>query len=100
MATVSTRIEDNLKSAAEKVAEDIGIPLSTAINVFLKRFVAAQGFPFSVTVPVSAAPVIDVAALDAAVKRAVADQNNQGVPDQFTYLDPSTNQLITIRRKE
>ena len=46
MATISTRVEDNVKKGAEEVADAIGIPLSTAINVFLKRFIANNGFPF------------------------------------------------------
>ena len=48
MATISTRVDDKMKSDAEKIADEIGIPISTAINVFLKRFIANRGFPFNV----------------------------------------------------
>ena len=48
MATVSARIDDDLKVRADSVAESIGISLSSAIGIFLKRFVAEQGFPFEV----------------------------------------------------
>ena len=62
MATISTRVDDQLKSDAEKIADEIGIPVSTAINVFLKRFVANRGFPFNVisTNNIEQVPTIDV----------------------------------------
>lgn len=51
MATISTRVDDELKTKATAIADSIGIPLSSAINVFLKRFVAENGFPFPVKDP-------------------------------------------------
>lgn len=99
MATVSTRLDDELKRQAETVADLIGIPLSTAINVFLKRFVAENGFPFDVVAP-SSGTLIDPIELDIAVKKAVADKDNSGRPRQFCYIDPKTNRLITIKTDE
>ena len=102
MATVSTRIDDHVKSNADQIANEIGIPLRTAINIFLKRFVANKGFPFSVVAPVRAQvePVVNVELLDASVKKAIADPNNVGLSHQFTYLDPDTKQIVNVNRKE
>ncbi len=102
MATISTRVDDLVKSNAEIIANKIGISLSTAINIFLKRFTAENGFPFPVNVPQNgiANPVINTETLDVLVKKAIADPSNSGLSHQFTYLDPNTNQLITINRKE
>ena len=102
MATISTRVDDQIKSDAEKIADEIGIPVSTAINIFLKRFIANRGFPFSVVVPksITTVPFIDVEMLDASVKQAIADPNNLGLSHQFTYLDQNTGKPITISRKE
>lgn len=102
MATISTRIDDKTKNEAEYVANGIGIPLSTAISIFLKQFVANKGFPFSVVVPNKAknTSLVDIDFLDASVKKAVSDPNIVGISHQFTYLDPNTNQPITINRKE
>ena len=101
MANVSTREDDQTKADAERIADEIGISLSTAINIFLKRFVANDGFPFSVSVPKKKVeePIIDKNILDAAVKMAVADPGNKGIPGEFTYLDPVTKKLITISQK-
>ncbi|MGM9937942.1 MAG: type II toxin-antitoxin system RelB/DinJ family antitoxin [Candidatus Ornithomonoglobus sp.] len=102
MATISTRVDDKIKSDAEKVADEIGIPVSTAINIFLKRFIANRGFPFNVVAPErkKQTPIVNVEMLDASVKEAIADPNNIGLSHQFTYLDPNTKQPVTIIRKE
>ena len=100
MATVSTRIDDHVKFEAEKIAEEIGIPLSTAINIFIKRFISEKGFPFYVSIKANQKPIFDASLLDESVKKAISDPNNGGLSNQFTYLDPNTQKLITIIRKE
>lgn len=102
MATISARVDDQLKAEAESVADAIGIPLSTAINIFLKRFSASRGFPFDVVAPSTAtAPhLMDRATLESSVKAAVADLNNTGCVDHFTYIDPETGKLITQNSKK
>lgn len=103
MATVSTRLDDDLKTQAEEISEQIGISLSNVINVFLKKFIACRGFPFDVTLPetqVQEKPYIQFSSLDAAIKEAIADPNNDGQPAHFTYLDPKTNKLYTITERK
>ena len=46
--TVRTTLET--KEEAKQIFETLGIDLSTAINVFLKKSISAGGFPFSVTI--------------------------------------------------
>ncbi len=36
---LNVKIDKNLKKAAQDTAEELGIPLTTAINAFLKQFV-------------------------------------------------------------
>lgn len=104
MATISARIDEQLKARAEEVADSIGIPLSSAINIFLRRFVVENGFPFEVKAVQIATqdPIYDPVALEFAVKTAVAVPDNYPKPDHFTYFDPDTNQPITVynKRKE
>lgn len=99
MATISTRLDDQLKVDAEIIADEIGIPLSTAINVFLKQFIAYRGFPFQVLAPTATQrgrTIINADTLDMAVKKAVSDEGNTGVVRRTTYLDPETNQLVRV----
>lgn len=47
MAIIQFRVDDDLKLQATSVYEKLGIDLSTAIRIFLKRSVVANGIPFS-----------------------------------------------------
>lgn len=50
-ATLNLRINPVLKSDAEAILSRLGIPMSTAIDMFLNQVVLAGGIPFSVTIP-------------------------------------------------
>ena len=101
MANISARVDDHLKASAEQVAESIGIPLSTAINVFIKRFIAEGGFPFEVKAVYTPSSGHEVKKLEEIVKQAIADPNNLGGSKHFSYIDPVTNQVVThYNRKE
>ncbi len=99
MATVSTRIDTKSKEEAQKIASEIGIPLGTAINVFLKRFVFERGFPFQVVAASQRKATFEDGALDAAVKKAIYNSTDSTTPHQFTYLAPEGTEYITAQRK-
>ena len=46
MAQVSVRIDDEVKRNAEATLNAIGIPMSTAVNVFLKAVAREHRIPF------------------------------------------------------
>ena len=47
-AMLQVRIDDDLKLQATKVYDQLGIDLSTAVRMFLKKSVAVNGVPFDV----------------------------------------------------
>lgn len=49
MAQISIRIDDEIKRGAEQTLEEIGLSMSTAINIFLKKVVREQRIPFELT---------------------------------------------------
>ena len=53
MATIPTqvRIEENLKQQASELFNQLGLDMSSAINVFLRQAVLRGGLPFSVELP-------------------------------------------------
>lgn len=53
MATVPTqvRIDENLKQQASELFNQLGLDMSSAINVFLRQSVLRGGLPFSVELP-------------------------------------------------
>lgn len=50
MAQISLWVDDDVKYDAEKNLDDIGISMSTAINVFLKAVIRENGIPFELAV--------------------------------------------------
>lgn len=46
MAQVSVRVDDDVKRNAEATLNAIGIPMSTAVNVFLKAVAREHRIPF------------------------------------------------------
>ena len=49
LATLNLSVNSALKQDAESVLERFGIPMSTAVDMFLNQIVLLGGIPFSVT---------------------------------------------------
>lgn len=64
MAKVSTNIsiDADVKKQATELFSDLGMDLSTAINIYLKKAIAEQGIPFDIVREVPNA--VTVAAMD------------------------------------
>lgn len=45
------RLESGLKEQAELVLEQLGIPVSNAVNIFLKQVVMQRGIPLTLSFP-------------------------------------------------
>ncbi len=52
MGTITVRVDDNVKKEATNVFRNVGIDMSTAINVYLHQVILHNGIPFSVTAEV------------------------------------------------
>ena len=50
MAQISLRVDDSLKTSAEQVCADIGLSMSAAITVFLKKVARERRIPFELSV--------------------------------------------------
>ena len=51
MATVTVRVDENVKKEAETLFKKIGLNMSTAMNLFLKKCILEQGIPFELKNP-------------------------------------------------
>lgn len=56
-ATLNLRVNPALKEQAEDILRQLGIPMSTAIDIFLNQITLVGGIPFSVTLPKAPAVV-------------------------------------------
>ena len=50
-ANVAARVEPELKAKAEGILSSLGIPASTAINMFYREIVLWNGLPFRPSIP-------------------------------------------------
>ncbi len=50
MTQISLRIDEDVKKKAEEACADIGLSLSTAINIYLKKLGREKRIPFEVSV--------------------------------------------------
>ena len=50
-ATLNLRVNPTVKSRAEEVLSRLGIPMSTALDMYLNQIALTGGIPFAVTLP-------------------------------------------------
>lgn len=49
MAQINLRVDDEVKRGAERAFDDIGLSMSAAINVFLKKVARERRIPFELS---------------------------------------------------
>ncbi|MFV0497246.1 MAG: type II toxin-antitoxin system RelB/DinJ family antitoxin [Candidatus Fimivivens sp.] len=49
MAQVNIRLDDDLKSRADVLFDELGLNMSTAVNLFVRQAVRQGGIPFEIT---------------------------------------------------
>lgn len=56
-ANVFVRVEPDLKEQAEQVLNQLAIPMSNAVGMFLKQIVLQRGIPFDMKLPSYEEPI-------------------------------------------
>lgn len=51
VANVFTRVDSDVKEQAEVILSQLGIPMSSAVGMFLRQVVIQRGIPFEVRLP-------------------------------------------------
>jgi len=78
-SNVFARVEPELKLQAESILSQLGIPMSNAINIFLKQVVLQRGIPFDMKLPATtpiAVGSLDDDALDTDLEKGFADMKS------------------------
>ncbi len=88
---IYVRLEPGLKEQAEDVLGQLGIPVSNAVNIFLKQVVMHRGIPFDVKLP-TAKPIgvrgLTESELDAELDKGYADlMQGNTKPATFAFSD-------------
>jgi len=63
-AILNTRVNPEVKKSAEEVLSQLGIPMATAIDMFLRQISHTQSIPFPVALP-RATSRVDATRMDA-----------------------------------
>ena len=78
-SSVFARVEPDIKEQAEQVLDELGIPMSNAIGLFLKQVVLQRGIPFEMKLPAKkpiALGSMSNAQLNEELTRGIADFEN------------------------
>lgn len=51
VANVFTRVDSDVKEQAEAILSQLGIPMSSAVGMFLRQVVIQRGIPFEMKLP-------------------------------------------------
>ena len=75
-SSVFARVEPEIKEQAEQVLEQLGIPMSNAIGLFLNQVVLQRGIPFEIKLPFS--KQLSAGSMS---KSELTDELNRGIRD-------------------
>ena len=51
MAVINIRVNDEVKKEAETIFKSLGLNMSVAMNLFLKKCISEKGIPFDLKIP-------------------------------------------------
>lgn len=51
MATINIRVDEKLKKESERIFEELGLGMTSAMTIFLKAVVRNNGIPFPLEIP-------------------------------------------------
>jgi len=75
-SNVFARVEPEIKKQAEEVLNQLGIPMSNAVGMFLRQVVLQRGIPFEIKLPANA-PI----AFGSLTKKQFDTEMNKGIDD-------------------
>ena len=63
-ANIYTRVDPTVKEQAEQILDQLGIPMSNAIGMFLRQVVIQNGIPFEMKLPIRRPLALEVLTKD------------------------------------
>lgn len=82
MAVINVRVDETMKKEVETLYKELGLNMSTAINLFLKKCLLEQGLPFELKLP------------NKKTMEAIQDiEQGDGLSKEFDSIDELLNDL-------
>ena len=82
--TLNLRVNPEVKRSAEEVLSKLGMPMSIAVDIYLKQISLTGGIPFAVTLP-KAPPSLDAERMSAAQIRSHLREGAADIEAGRTY---------------
>ncbi len=79
--TLNLRVEPQVKQEAEAVLKRLGIPMATAIDMYLRQIALTGGIPFALTLPENRAECF--AAAGSALDLQKKDETGRSLPEEL-----------------
>lgn len=95
-ATLNIRVAPEVKTSAEAVLSQLGVPMATAIDVFLKQIVLTGGIPFAISLP-KAPPAINADIMSASEIREKLQEGLLDIENGSVY--PAKEAFARFREK-
>lgn len=93
---IYTRIEPEIKEEAEAILNQLGIPMSNAINLFLRQVVLQRGIPFSMKLPPADVPLC----LGNLSKEQISEELEKGMNDVHDGKVISSEQVKNMMKQD
>ncbi len=95
-ATLNIRINPDVKKSAEMILSQLGVPMATAIDMFLKQVTLTGGIPFAITLPKMPASIN----ADLMNSEQLRDELDKGLDDIANGRVSPANEVFAAFRKE
>ena len=94
--TLNLRVNSTVKRQAEEILSKLGIPMSTAINMYLRQINLTGGIPFSVELP----KVPDEIIAELMTERELRDKLKKGYDDMEAGKVTDASEAFDLIRKK
>ena len=86
MTTINIRVDDKLKQEATELFEELGLDMSTALNLFLRQSIYHGGIPFEIKKP-NPDTLAAMEEVEAIRKGTIKAKRYSNLDEMFTVLE-------------
>lgn len=93
MATMSIRISDSDKNAADNLFKQLGITTNSAINMFIKQCIRLQSFPFTPSLNVPSEKLARAIEESDVILKEIKEGKRKGYTDSESLFEAIDNEI-------
>jgi len=93
MATMSIRISDSDKNAADNLFRELGTTTNSAINMFIKQCIRLQRFPFTPSLNVPSEKLVRAIEESDVILKEIKEGKRKGYTDSESLFEALDNEI-------